>query len=313
MRRQKTRRGLEHLAYSPAGRLLVGRDVRNDVQVWDARTLEPVETVPAGDPREKLLDCLFRPGGLSFLLAEDYCSAAQDLPAGAPRPEHQRVLPGPWAPDAPYWRYWPGYAWTSGPRHWCGFGPGGRTFVGWHPGAERPRLGLWRFDGTCERALPWMEDWFVNDLAFSPDGHFLAAALYANYEMGLADLQTEPPAVRILPHSDQPVRAAWSPAAPLVACAARRSVWLWDAPTVECVHRFAGFRKTAEALAFSPDGSLLAAGSREGRVRVWETASGREKADLDWQTGKINAMAFSPDGCTLAAAGSKGVVLWDVD
>src|SRR5262245_57450691 len=35
MRQRKTKRGIERIAYSPSGRLLVLRDGQNDVQVWD--------------------------------------------------------------------------------------------------------------------------------------------------------------------------------------------------------------------------------------------------------------------------------------
>src|SRR5439155_10696243 len=94
MRKLKSRGGTDRIGYSPSGRLIVARNSRHDVQVWDALTFEPGETVPAGDPREKLIDCLFRPGGLAFLRAQGYCSDEQDLPEGGPRPEHRDVLPG---------------------------------------------------------------------------------------------------------------------------------------------------------------------------------------------------------------------------
>jgi WD40 repeat protein len=90
-------------------------------------------------------------------------------------------------------------------------------------------------------------------------------------------------------------------------------VWLWDALSGERVHQLRGFGKTIEGLGFAPDGSLLAAGGREGRVRVWEVGSGHERAVLDWNSGKVNDLAFSPDGSTAAAGCSRGVVVWDVD
>jgi hypothetical protein len=193
--------------------------------------------------------------------------------------------------------------------------------------------GLWRFNGELVRAFDWMSDWTVNDLAVSADGGFLAAPFFsgsAGYEVGLVDLREEPPPRGVLYHTHDVVKVAWAPTAPLLACAATRSVWLWDAPAVigavtraaapegpplrvEPAHRFTGFRTTVEGLSFAPDGRSLAAGARDGRIRVWEVASGREKADLDWKSGKVNDLAFSPDGSTVAAACSKGVVVWDAD
>src|SRR5262249_1611437 len=127
------------------------------------------------------------------------------------------------------------------------------------------------------------------------------------------------------------VKVAWSPVAPVLAESASRSVWVWDAPAairvapqgrvlpgsqtniLEPLHRFTGFRTTVEGLSFSPDGKLLGAAARDGRTRLWETASGRERADVDWKGGKVKDVAFSPDGSTIAAACSKSIVVWDVD
>jgi WD40 repeat protein len=327
MRQRKTRGGIERIAYSPSGRLLVGQDAGNNVQVWDAQTLEPGERIAAGDPREKLLDCLFRPGSLRFLQAQGYVSAKQDLPAGAPRPEHQDVLPG---------NQTHGYAWSWSARrvdtgHFACFGSDGQTFVGWYPGVEPSETGLWRFDGKLARAFEWMGDWTVNDMGMSVDGRFLAGADFSSYgyTVNLVDLQADPPARGQLYHSHNVLKVVWSPTASLVACLATRGITLWDAPAVigeaakstgpwdarplERVHEFRGFRKTIEGLVFSPDGKLLVAGARDGRVRVWDVASGREKANFDWQIGKVNSLAFAPDGATVAAGGSKGIVVWDVD
>jgi WD40 repeat protein len=322
---------MERLAFSPSGRLLVGRDGQQEVHVWDATTLEPVERVPANDPRAKLFDCLFRAGGRLFLQTQGYCSAEHDLPAGAPRPEHQNGLPG-LEPHIYGWE-WSATWHALYTRHFACFGPDGQTFVGWHPAVEGSGEGLWRFDGGQVRAFGWMSSWIVNDMAFSADGRFLAAPFFSGltgYETALVDLREEPPPRGVLYHNDDVLKVAWSPAAPLLACAATRSVWLWDAPAaigaiaegpvpgvfplmIEPVHRFTGFRTTVEGLSFAPDGRLLVGGAREGRIRVWEVASGREKADVDWKSGKVHDVAFSPDGSTIAAACSKGVVVWDVD
>jgi WD40 repeat protein len=333
VRQRKTKRGIERLAYSPSGRLLVGRDGQRDVHVWDAATLGPAESIPASDPRTRLLDCLFRAGGRLFLQTLGYCSAEHDLPAGPPRPGHEHALPGVGPQGVDVGWHWTATWRTMYPQHFACFGPDGQTFVGWHPQVQGGPTGLWRFNGELVRAFDWMSDWTVNDMAFSADGRFLAAPFFsgaAGYEVALVDLREEPPPRGVLYHTHDVRTVAWSPAAPLLACAATRSVWLWDAPAVigaaarapapggppqraEPAHRFTGSRTTVEGLCFAPDGKLLVGGARDGRIRVWEVASGREQADLDWQSGKVHDLAFSPDGGTVAAACSKGVVVWDAD
>ena len=62
------------------------------------------------------------------------------------------------------------------------------------------------------------------------------------------------------------------------------------------------------ALAFSPDGSLLAAGGPGEEVRVYKTADGTRAATCGGHEGAVFALAFSPDGKRLFTAGFEGVV-----
>lgn len=56
------------------------------------------------------------------------------------------------------------------------------------------------------------------------------------------------------------------------------------------------------ALAFSPDGRLLATAQHEKRVKVWDVATRKPVATLTAFKGVLAAVAFSPDGTTLAVA-----------
>ena len=74
-----------------------------------------------------------------------------------------------------------------------------------------------------------------------------------------------------------------------------------------------GNRYTNWSVAFSHDGTLLASGSANGTIKVWNVNTREETASLDGHTEQVLALDFSPDG-TLLASGSRDstVKLWDV-
>ena len=65
------------------------------------------------------------------------------------------------------------------------------------------------------------------------------------------------------------------------------------------------------AVAFSPDGRLIASGSAGSTVELWDTAMGL-KAELKGHSGPVCGVAFSPDGKLVASASNDmTVLLWD--
>jgi WD40 repeat protein len=110
--------------------------------------------------------------------------------------------------------------------------------------------------------------------------------------------------------------AALSPDGRTVAAAGQAAagggpvIRLWRWRQREVVMKRGGFADRADAVAFSPSGSLLA-GAAEGAVRVWSVGNGALVALLRGR-GELTSVAFDPSGELLAAGASTGAVwLWD--
>lgn len=68
------------------------------------------------------------------------------------------------------------------------------------------------------------------------------------------------------------------------------------------------------ALAFSPNGNLLATGSTNGVVHIWDIASDKIIASLNGHTDWIRAIEFSHDGNLLVSCGDDQTLrIWDVN
>lgn len=63
-----------------------------------------------------------------------------------------------------------------------------------------------------------------------------------------------------------------------------------------------------QALAFSPDGAILATGDASGMLRLWPLGSEEMVTTLEAQRRGVRALVYHPDGSSLASGGGDGLV-----
>ncbi|WP_236003429.1 serine/threonine-protein kinase [Nonomuraea antri] len=66
------------------------------------------------------------------------------------------------------------------------------------------------------------------------------------------------------------------------------------------------------ALAFSPDGGTLAYGLADGQVLLWDVRARERQATIETDSGPVEELRFSPDGKLLAVDGER-TALWDTE
>jgi WD40 repeat protein len=285
-----------NLTFLPDGQSLV-RNQLGLVQIWDLRSGRIRRSYPGppdwmGIPQWNLLS----PDGKTLVIAHS---------DSAPFPLEVR--------DAATGRL---LRTIEGFDHWLAsavFSPDSRRIAN-EVGLRECGVAVWNLQtGQREHQFP-VPTFVVQPLAFSPDGSLLAGFCpqparspvpdpredKPRWEMRLWDLK--PGQLRWVTRLGERVESlAFSPRGDLLAAGGEGRITLLDTQEGRQIRTLEGHDAGVPALAF--DGSRLASGGSDGRIRIWEAATGRLLATLIGLPPAREG-AVSNDWITLTPAGA---------
>ncbi len=174
----------------------------------------------------------------------------------------------------------------------------------------------------------------TKDAQFSPDGKWLAAAqcvegapgavcvrdeivLWNMQTRGLAvpPLEKNSPVGRAMAFSADSAVLAWSNCGKFdeQKNCAQNEIVLWDLAKAKALTPPIPLANVATAIAFHPDGKILAIAEASNAIRLWERDTGKERgAPLQGHTEGITTLVFSADGKALASASRTEARVWDM-
>jgi WD40 repeat protein len=161
----------------------------------------------------------------------------------------------------------------------------------------------------------------VERLAWSPDGTRVASASY-DQTVQVWEAKTGRQILTYKGHVAPVWAVAWSLDGKRIVSGtgaagihgpvtSDNSVRVWDATTGQTLLTYSGLTGQAYALAWSHDGTRIAAGGDDHIVHVWDAATGRTLLQYRGHGDIVFGVSWSPDDSLVASASVDGTVqIW---
>ncbi|MBE8970250.1 serine/threonine protein kinase [Nostocales cyanobacterium LEGE 12452] len=200
------------------------------------------------------------------------------------------------------------------------FSPDGKILA---TASDDKTIKLWQVETLKEICTLLGHSHAVKSLAFSPNGQILASGS-RDKTVKLWDVNTGTEICTIIGHQLQVNGVAFSPQGQLLASASYdRTIRLWqiessqrelqNRPCYSLLSTLSGHAWAVLTVAFSPNGKILATGSDDNTIKLWEVNTGQLICTLVGHSWSVVAVAFTADGETLLSAScDKTVKLWRV-
>ncbi len=160
--------------------------------------------------------------------------------------------------------------------------------------------------------VPGVAEAILTGVTFSPNGSRFAAPAEPE-GVTVWDTATGDEVITLEGHGAKLTTVTFSPDGTRLAGGSDNTMSppVWDVETGELLFTLRGHVDSTRGVTFSPDGARLVTGSWDTTVRVWDAATGEERARLQAGEG-VGVAAFSPDGRYIVAGEYDGdVAVWD--
>lgn len=291
---------ISSIAFSPDGKVLASASWDKTIRLWDGATGKPIATLSGHTERVEAI--AFSPKGeILASMGQDWVLRLWEVPSGK--------------------------ALAAFPKRWTG---GDRTLLFSRDGKTIFNGAFWdlstrQLRGDIKGGFPRNHRIDFQTSPYDAGGKLLGV-IWSKFarEGEIRDGLTNT-ALRTLKVPEEGVFgrcAAFSPDGQVFASAAE-TLFLWDVGTGKLIGNYESRGEITTALAFSPDGKLLAAAWRHkprlgapwpSAISLLDRVTGKELATLEAHNYPISCLAFSPDGKLLASgdSGDWQVKLWDV-
>jgi WD40 repeat protein len=302
-------KSLSSVAFSPDGEFLAAASHDSYIHIWDFKKKHPVASLKAAD-HGRINSVAFSPDGKMLAAAAEELGTT-DLPLKlweVKNNSYHRV------------------SLTDSNGCITGRGIQGVTFSPSQPilatsGGYNTNIGLWDLRTMkCSQVVIHPNDKCVWDVAFSPDGQYLASVGDdRNVSFGkFSDVAAGGKLSKLYEHTQGVWGVGFSPVQPLLASASvDRFVKVWNLET-NVEFRFPEKDDTTHTagivdVTFDPRGVWLASASENNLVTLWNLAT-RKSLALKLHAGPVWSVSFSNDGKWLASCALDGrIQVWDMD
>ncbi|NDJ54231.1 MAG: WD40 repeat domain-containing protein [Chloroflexi bacterium] len=151
-------------------------------------------------------------------------------------------------------------------------------------------------------------------VAFSPDGS-RAARITAEGQVTIESAGLDR-VLRHLPGAASPViKLAWLNDSALIGLGEDGELLRWDVNSGRIDGRLIAYwHDNVDALAFSPDGRMLASGGRDGTITLWDLETRSPQQRFYGHSDDVNTLDFSPNGSYLVSGGDDAQIrVWNTE